>query len=398
MMRRLKSIFLGAAVVTATLLPTSPTLAIPPFWKQFEAKYVTDNANKQAAETLKAARCTVCHIKGQKKKVRNPYGAALSKLLDKKNFAKERIKAEPEKVKQEIVAALDKVASIKADAANDKSPTFGERIAGGKLPASPAGGKKEEKTPEEKKPAKKVEAKAAGEKDAAPAEQKRAVQAKASPGDQIAELISQLATERQQALKAQLRMELSAEIRSEIIPELRAQLRQSLAPQIKARILREMNPPSPEAEQQAITKIEEIGGTVRPIALNDDSQEVDFHLGGTKLDDAGLALVKDLRKVIHLNLKETQITDAGLAHLGTIPSITRLHLEKTKITDEGLTQLSSLGELEYLNLYGTSITDAGLVHLQGLDRLKKLYLWQTGVTDEGVRRLQDSLPGLTIVR
>jgi hypothetical protein len=150
--------------------------------------------------------------------------------------------------------------------------------------------------------------------------------------------------------------------------------------------------------EEAIAAITEIGGTVMPLAMTDDSLVVDFHLGGTGLTDDGLVHVKALPKVYELNLKDTQITDAGLAHLAQLATLTRLHLEKTKVTDEGLVHLKDLGNLEYLNLYGTAVTDAGLEHLKGLGNLKKLYLWQSQATDEGVAKLREALPDVTVVK
>ncbi|HTM53732.1 MAG TPA: hypothetical protein VL175_06860 [Pirellulales bacterium] len=155
--------------------------------------------------------------------------------------------------------------------------------------------------------------------------------------------------------------------------------------------------PTPEV-QDAIGKIQKIGGTVMPLAMNDDSLVVDFHLGGTALNDEGLALVKTLPKLVQLDLKDTQISDAGLANLAAIATLNRLHLEKTKVTDAGLAHLKDLGNLEYLNVYGTAVTDAGLEHLKGLKNLKKLYVWQTPVTDAGIAKLKESLPGVTVVK
>src|SRR5437879_2627470 len=74
-------------------------------------------------------------------------------------------------------------------------------------------------------------------------------------------------------------------------------------------------PPPPANAQEAIAKIQALGGAVRTVAMNDDSLEVDFHLGGTKLTDEGLVNLKPLSKVVEVHLKDTQITDAGLANL-----------------------------------------------------------------------------------
>ena len=102
--------------------------------------------------------------------------------------------------------------------------------------------------------------------------------------------------------------------------------------------------------------------------------------------------------MVWLNLRGTKVTDAGLAHLANIKSLTQLHLERTAVTDAGLAHLSGLENLEYLNLYGTQITDAGLAHLQNLKKLKKLYVWQTGVTKAGAEQLTASIPELYINR
>ncbi len=95
--------------------------AIPPFGKEFDALYVKPGSALEAK--VKEAKCNVCHV-GPKKQDRNAYGMALSELLDKKDDAKN-----PEKIK----AALETVAKMKSGGAD--SPTFGELIESGKLPA-----------------------------------------------------------------------------------------------------------------------------------------------------------------------------------------------------------------------------------------------------------------------
>ena len=151
-------------------------------------------------------------------------------------------------------------------------------------------------------------------------------------------------------------------------------------------------------EISSIAEIEKLGGTVRTIAANDDSKDVDFHLSGTKLTDEGLAHAAPLKKLVWLNLKDTAVTDAGLQHLAGLTDLTRLHLERTAVTDAGLVHLKGLANLQYLNLYGTKVTDAGMDHLAGLKNLKRLYLWQSEVTDEGADKLAKALPDLVINR
>jgi hypothetical protein len=322
---RRAALFAAAAVVAAGAhFDSRSALALPPFNKEFQAKYVkadsADDKEKAFAELVtKTAKCNVCHV-GMDRKQRNAYGKQLSTLLKKDNFKAERLQAEPDKVKAEINAALEAVAAMKSG--DGDAPTFGELIVQGKLPG--------------------------GDTRAAPA-------AAAAPAP---------------------------------VPG---------APAPAPAAAAAPTPLSPEAKD-AISKIQKIGGTVMALAMNDDSLVVDFHLGGTALNDEGLALIKVLPKVVQLDLKDTQITDAGLANLAGISTLGKLHLEKTKITDAGLAHLKDLGNLEYLNLYGTAVTDAGMEHLKGLKNLKRLYVWESKVTDVGAAKLKEALPGVTVVK
>lgn len=326
-MSRRRIVIFAVCVATVAAWSRIPAVyAIPPFYKEFQAKYLkADSADEKdqayTALVKKKAKCNVCH-KGRKKKMHNAYGLQLKELLKKADFKAARLKAEPEKCKEEINAALEKVAALKSN--GDDSPTFGELIAQRKLPVAIAA------------PVESVAASApASEPEPAPDTTTPAPAADSAP--------------------------------------------------------------SP-ANEAAIAAIQEIGGTVMPLAMSDDSLVVDFHLGGTDLTDDGLVHVKALGKVFEVNLKDTQITDAGLAQLAGISTLVRLHLEKTKVTDDGLVHLKDLANLEYLNLYGTAVTDAGLEHLKGLGKLKKLYLWQSQATDEGVAKLKEALPDVTVVK
>ncbi len=152
------------------------------------------------------------------------------------------------------------------------------------------------------------------------------------------------------------------------------------------------------ANDPAVVAVRKLGGTVRAMARDSESLEVEFHVGGRDLNDDGLKRVAALKRTVSLNLRGTKITDAGLKHLKGLTSLRRLHLERTSVGDAGVAHLAGLVELEYLNLYGTKITDEALGRLTGLKKLRRLYVWQTGVTDAGVARLQKVLPKLKVSR
>ncbi len=114
--------------IGALALEINAAHAIAPFKKEFDEKYVkkepASEAEKALAVSVSEAKCNVCHY-GKSKKNRNDYGQALAKELTKKD-GKEIAK---------IQAALDKVAALKSKADDAGSPTFGELIQQGKLPA-----------------------------------------------------------------------------------------------------------------------------------------------------------------------------------------------------------------------------------------------------------------------
>ncbi len=129
-MQKVYMIVVGVVILSGIF--ANPVQAIPPFKKQFEAIYVQGNSSADFVDTVKKAKCFVCHDRKKddegktSKKNRNAYGKELSKLLDKKADKKN-----VEKIKK----ALLQVAAMHSDPKDDTSPTFGELIESGKLPA-----------------------------------------------------------------------------------------------------------------------------------------------------------------------------------------------------------------------------------------------------------------------
>jgi len=133
---------LGGALVL--VVGVAPALAHAPFKKAFEDRYV-----KNGSEALKAsfekAGCNVCHVKDEKKDVRNGYGQALHKALmdgdlkgvlkasDEKEFSeklKELVKSDKEVALKNFDDAVGKVEK----AAGPGGKTWGDLFKGGMLP------------------------------------------------------------------------------------------------------------------------------------------------------------------------------------------------------------------------------------------------------------------------
>lgn len=127
-MKKLLCALFGSLVILA--VNVGPAIGIPAFKKQFEEQYVGEEEASPMAASFNEAKCWVCHVEGEDKEINNAYGNALSELLDKDDFKRDRIREEPEAAAAEIVAALEAVELL-------ESPTgecFGERIEAGLLP------------------------------------------------------------------------------------------------------------------------------------------------------------------------------------------------------------------------------------------------------------------------
>lgn len=121
--------------LTVALLST-PAYAITEFNKQWKGKYLGDDTPGDFLTAGRKAGCNVCHVKGEdKKEVRNEYGAAVMKFLKAEDFPKDRIKEEPEKVKEEILAGFMKAGEMKSK----DGKSFADKIKAGELPATDAG-------------------------------------------------------------------------------------------------------------------------------------------------------------------------------------------------------------------------------------------------------------------
>lgn len=129
-------------VMVVAVMMTSPAMAISHFKKIWAEHYTptgdapgAGDVDKDFLRATRKAGCYICHVKGEKKdEARNEYGEVLHELLKSENYTKDRIKAEPEKVKEEIIAAFKKVEEKKSK----DGKAFGEKIKNNELPATDA--------------------------------------------------------------------------------------------------------------------------------------------------------------------------------------------------------------------------------------------------------------------
>jgi internalin A len=124
---------------------------------------------------------------------------------------------------------------------------------------------------------------------------------------------------------------------------------------------------------EALAKIQLLGGKVTYDETAPAPPVVDIDLNGcSKFGDGFIRLLP------HTNLK-------------------RLGLDDTRVTDAGLRQLGELKDLSELSLRNTDITDVGMKELSQLKGLKELDTSGTRVTVQGKAGLRVSLPQLWII-
>ena len=103
--------------------------ALPPFNKEWTAKYVEGNGNAKFVEAVSTAKCNVCH-EGTSKKMHNAYGKVVQKYLTKAKY--NEIKEDEAAGKKYIIEGLQKAEAEKGS--NGK--TYGELLKGGSLPGA----------------------------------------------------------------------------------------------------------------------------------------------------------------------------------------------------------------------------------------------------------------------
>ncbi|MEE2613977.1 MAG: c-type cytochrome domain-containing protein [Verrucomicrobiota bacterium] len=170
--------------------------------------------------------------------------------------------------------------------------------------------------------------------------------------------------------------------------------------------------PSPEikavavsdAEKAAIAKLssgEGIGDEATAplvMALAQDTQLIyaNFRLIGKNVEDKHITPLSDIANLNELDLSNTKITGAGLAAIKNSKRITKLSLANTGVDDAALKHIEGLTNLMSINLYNTKVTDAGLSVLKNMKFLRKVYAWKSGITENGATELKKALPNVDV--
>ncbi|WP_182865432.1 protein kinase domain-containing protein [Rhodopirellula sp. JC639] len=145
-------------------------------------------------------------------------------------------------------------------------------------------------------------------------------------------------------------------------------------------------------EDLTIAVFAKLGG-----ALSHDQTELD--LSGTKVTVEDLSRLRFLPSLVSLSVENTPIDDEGLAEIvRRQPKLQSLYLAKTKVTDAGLKHLRELRELVRVDLASCKVRDEGLVHLHALENLQAVGLSSTAVSPAGMETLSEVLAHRAVIQ
>ena len=116
----------------------------------------------------------------------------------------------------------------------------------------------------------------------------------------------------------------------------------------------------------------------------------------SKLDDDSLKNLLGSSDLARLALYDDhRVTDVGIAHLKGLPALKHLDLRDTRMSDEGLKHFSEMNQLEELVLMGNQFTDEGVGHLENCQQLRTLQLRLPQMTDKALPKISGLLTRLT---
>ena len=159
-----------------------------------------------------------------------------------------------------------------------------------------------------------------------------------------------------------------------------------------------------DVEKAAIAKLSsgegigDQGAAPLVMALAQDTQLIyaNFRLIGKNVEDKHIAPLADIANLSELDLSNTKVTGAGLATIKNSKRLTKLSLAGTAVDDAALKNIEGLTNLMSINLYNTKVTDAGLASLKNMKFLRKVYGWQSGITEKGAAELKKALPNVDV--
>ena len=114
-----------------------------------------------------------------------------------------------------------------------------------------------------------------------------------------------------------------------------------------------------------------------------------LHFFDSNFSNDAMTVFGDLSQLEDLSLVGLGVTDDGLIHLRNLNRLVGLDLWKAPVQGRGLAHLAKFPNLQHLSVGGSDVTDDGIAALQGCDALVDLELGNTKVSGSGLAALRD---------
>ena len=89
-----------------------------------------------------------------------------------------------------------------------------------------------------------------------------------------------------------------------------------------------------DEHKRAAQRVQELGGQV-----NYERGGYEVSLNGTGVENADLAVLKNIPNLKHLDLRSTHIDDEGIVHLAQLTTLRDLQLSRTQVSRDGFEKL-----------------------------------------------------------
>ncbi|MCA9013769.1 MAG: hypothetical protein KDA77_00430 [Planctomycetaceae bacterium] len=123
--------------------------------------------------------------------------------------------------------------------------------------------------------------------------------------------------------------------------------------------------------------------------LSDQLKLRSLHINNNlRLNDEDIKYVVQYPQLTNVSIAQTSVTGRGLAEMSSLKGLTALQIHLAKIDDQGLEQLQAFPELQVLLLGGPLNSEQAIMNaVQNFKKLRILFIFDVPLTDAGVNRL-----------
>ena len=125
-----------------------------------------------------------------------------------------------------------------------------------------------------------------------------------------------------------------------------------------------------------------------------------IHIDNSQITDQSLVLLSSLPKIEELSLQSGHFSDEGFLHLKGENTLKQLAAGRgdLQVTDAGLAHMKDFKKLVLLDLQNSKVTARGLEQLKGVPSLKVVWLSGTSITEDELKRFREAMPNVSVTK